>query len=87
LIEALDGNSLRSKEATINPIQYDQESPFKYNNFVSHITLPSPLSAAQRNSSNETRQRGTVTLSEGTEEFIMRLTNRDAEGLHAHTRV
>ncbi|KAF2117036.1 kinase-like domain-containing protein [Lophiotrema nucula] len=74
-------------EARINPIQYDPESPFKYNNFVYRITLPSPPSAARNHSSHETRQPGTAPLSEGAKEFIMRLTNPDAEGMHAHTRV
>ncbi|KAF1993925.1 hypothetical protein P154DRAFT_582278 [Amniculicola lignicola CBS 123094] len=34
--------------ATIFPIQYDPQSPFKYNNFVYRISLPSPLSAARK---------------------------------------
>ncbi|KAH7397398.1 kinase-like domain-containing protein [Pyrenochaeta sp. MPI-SDFR-AT-0127] len=74
-------------DARIDPIQYDPESPFKYNNFVYRITLPSPPSAAQNHSSHGSRQPGTTPLPEGTTEFIMRLTNPDAEGMHAHTRV
>lgn len=76
-----------SKEAKIDPIQYDPESPFKYNNFVYRITLPSPPSLTQNKSSNALRQPGTMPLPEGAKEFIMRLTNPDAEGMHAHTRV
>lgn len=75
------------KEAKIEPLQYDPESPFKYNNFVYRITFPSPPFTAQDNGNGGTRQPGTAPLSEGAREFIMRLTNPDAEGMHAHTRV
>lgn len=76
-----------SKEAEIHPIQYDPECPFKYNNFVYRITLPSPLSATRNNSSHDARQPGTAPLPEGAKEFIMRLANPDAEGMHAQTRI
>lgn len=75
------------KEAKIEPIQYDPECPFKYNNFVYRITLPSSPSAAQYDSSHGVHQPGTVPLPEGVKEFIIRLTNPDAEGMHAQTRV
>jgi len=78
---------LSSKSTKVEPIQYDPESPFKYNNFVYRITLPSPPSALSNYGSHVTRQPGTVPLPEGAKEFIMRLTNPDAEGMHAHTRV
>ncbi|KAJ4305549.1 hypothetical protein N0V90_001080 [Kalmusia sp. IMI 367209] len=76
-----------ANEARIDPIQYDPESLFKYNNFVYRIALPLPPSATRNDSSHGTRQPGTSPLPEGTKEFIMRLTNPDAEGMHAHTRV
>lgn len=75
------------QDARIDPIQYDPECPFKYNNFVYRITLPSPLSAARDGSNQRARQPGTVPLPEGAKEFILRLTNPDAEGMHAQTRV
>lgn len=75
------------KKAKIEPIQYDPECPFKYNNFVYRITLPSSPSAAQHDSSHGVRQPGTAPLPEGVKEFIIRLTNPDAEGMHAQTRV
>ncbi|KAF1837266.1 hypothetical protein BDW02DRAFT_595765 [Decorospora gaudefroyi] len=76
-----------STEAKIDPIQYDPDSPFKYNNFVYRITLPSPPSAAGNNNSHEPRQPGTTPLPADSKAFIMRLTNPDAEGMHAHARV
>ncbi|KAH8710141.1 kinase-like domain-containing protein [Phaeosphaeriaceae sp. PMI808] len=76
-----------SDEAKIEPIQYDPESPFKYNNFVYRITLPSSPSAARHDSSHGVRQPGTAPLPESAKEFIIRLTNPDAEGMHAQTRV
>jgi hypothetical protein len=75
------------KEAKIDPIQYDPESPFKYNNFVYRIILPSPPSVARDKSSHEMRQLGTTPLPGGAKEFIMRLTNPDAEGMHPQNRV
>ncbi|KAF2186234.1 hypothetical protein K469DRAFT_726298 [Zopfia rhizophila CBS 207.26] len=70
--------------AKIVPIQYDPQSPFKYNNFVYRISLPSPLSAAHKDGP---RQPGTVAMPEGAKEFIIRLANPDAEGMNPHTRV
>ncbi len=73
-------------DAQITPLQYDPECPFKYNNFVYHIKLPSPI-----NFSNATKdpvlQPGCVPIPNGTKEFIMRLSNPDAEGMSPETRV
>ncbi|KAI0911027.1 hypothetical protein F4823DRAFT_587819 [Ustulina deusta] len=73
-------------DAQITPLQYDPECPFKYNNFVYHIKLPSPI-----NFSNATKdpvlQPGCVSIPNGTKEFIMRLSNPDAEGMSPETRV
>ncbi|KAI1360899.1 hypothetical protein F5Y08DRAFT_331249 [Xylaria arbuscula] len=72
--------------AEITPLQYDPECPFKYNNFVYHIKLPSPI-----NPGNDTKhhalQPGCVSIPHGTEEFIMRLANPNAEGMSPETRV
>ncbi|KAI0898664.1 hypothetical protein F4806DRAFT_507438 [Annulohypoxylon nitens] len=70
----------------IDPIQYDPECPFKYNNFVYHITLPSPITSA-RAKSDGTRQPGCNPIPDGTEQFIVRLTNPEAEGMSPETRV
>lgn len=78
---------LFSKEAKIDPIQYDPECPFKYNNFVYRIVLPSSPFAARIESSHGAHQPGTAPLPKSAKEFIMRLTNPDAEGMYAQTRV
>lgn len=75
------------KEASIEPIQYDPESPFTYNNFVYRITLPSSPSVARNDSSHVARQPGTAPIPKSAHEFIIRLTNPDAAGMHAQTRV
>ena len=72
------------KESEIIPIQYDSKSPFKYNNFVYHIKLHSPLSIPE---CEQPHQTGTDVVPEGTREFILRLTNPDAEGMNPETRV
>ncbi|KAF1842601.1 uncharacterized protein K460DRAFT_359182 [Cucurbitaria berberidis CBS 394.84] len=73
--------------AKIDPIQYDPDSPFKYNNFVYRISLPSPPFTTYNGGSDRPRQPGTSPLPKGTKDFIMRLTNPDAEGMNQHTRV
>ncbi|KAI0204949.1 kinase-like domain-containing protein [Astrocystis sublimbata] len=70
----------------IIPIQYDPECPFKYNNFVYQVTLPSPVSTNNVAKLN-ILQSGCVPIPDGTKEVIMRLTNLDAEGLSRQTRV
>jgi hypothetical protein len=72
-----------SKTAKIDPIQYDPEFPYKYNNFVYRITLSSVPSIVVNNG----RQPGTVPIPDGTKDFVMRLTNPDAEDMHVSTRV
>ncbi|WEW59970.1 hypothetical protein PRK78_005452 [Emydomyces testavorans] len=74
------------EDADITPIQYDPSSPFKYNNFVYRISLPSPITAAQA-LHNGPRQPGCVAIPHGTQEFIFRLANPDAEGMHPATRI
>ncbi|KAK4175926.1 hypothetical protein QBC36DRAFT_346717 [Triangularia setosa] len=54
----------------VEPIQYDPECPFSYNNYIYRIALPSAL-----NSDHPGRT--------GTNELIMRLTNSDSEGMIA----
>ncbi|KAF2969011.1 hypothetical protein GQX73_g4574 [Xylaria multiplex] len=72
--------------AEVEPISYDAECPFKYNNFVYRVTLPVAITlkhAAQE----EVRQPGCDPIPDGTRQFIMRLTNPDAEGMSPKTRV
>ncbi|KAI1113934.1 kinase-like domain-containing protein [Nemania sp. NC0429] len=69
-------------EVKVVPVQYDPESPFKYNNFVYRATLKAPKEGFL-----EPRQPGTVAIPAGTKDFIVRLANPDAEGMHPQTRV
>jgi hypothetical protein len=77
-------NSMTTKAAKIDPVQYDPDIPFKYNNFIYHINLPSTPSIARN---NDQSQPGTDPIPDGAKDFIIRLTNPDAEGMHASTRV
>lgn len=70
----------------ITPIQYDPQSPFKYNNFVYRISLPVPITTNQA-SKYEPQQPGCVPIPNGTKELIFRLTNPNAEGMNQTTRV
>ncbi|KAJ5543511.1 hypothetical protein N7461_009514 [Penicillium sp. DV-2018c] len=68
----------------VEPIAYDPESPFKYNNFVYRISLPSPL-----DKENSTCQKlpGCVAIPPGTSALILRLTNPDATSMGSPNRV
>ncbi|KAI8623374.1 hypothetical protein F5Y19DRAFT_468535 [Xylariaceae sp. FL1651] len=72
--------------AKMDPIQYDPECPFRYNNFVYHIRLPSPITPGCA-TKDEARQPGYNPIPNGAQEFIVRLTNPDAEGTSPETRV
>ncbi|KAI1779523.1 hypothetical protein F4818DRAFT_143589 [Hypoxylon cercidicola] len=73
-------------DAKIVSIQYDPECPFKYNNFVYHVTLPLPI-ILENIKKEEAPQPGCVSIPDGTTEFIMRLNNPDAEGMNRETRI
>ncbi|KAI1306626.1 hypothetical protein F5Y03DRAFT_354001 [Xylaria venustula] len=73
-------------DAQITPLQYDPECPFKYNNFVYHIKLPSPINPGN-DTKHQALQPGCVSIPDGTKEFIMRLANPNAEGMSPETRV
>ncbi|KAF2265109.1 hypothetical protein CC78DRAFT_579800 [Lojkania enalia] len=62
------GKSIRS-EAKIDPIQYDPGSPFKYNNFVYCINLPSSPSIVRNGSSDGPLQPGTTPPPEVAKQF------------------
>ncbi|OQD75969.1 hypothetical protein PENDEC_c005G06412 [Penicillium decumbens] len=68
----------------VEPIAYDPECPFKYNNFVYRISLPSPL---DKENGVCQSQPGCVAIPSGNSELILRLTNSDAAGMGAADRV
>ncbi|EPE34180.1 Protein kinase-like (PK-like) [Glarea lozoyensis ATCC 20868] len=70
------------KKPKITPLQYDPDSPYKYNNFVYHVTLPSPITTTQT-----TKKPGFVPIPANTKDLIFRLTNSAADGMHMATRV
>ncbi|KAK4198254.1 kinase-like domain-containing protein [Triangularia verruculosa] len=74
------------QNARVEPIQYDPACPFKYNNFVYHISLPSALTS-DHSGENGTLQPGCVAIPKGTRDLVMRLTNSDAEGMSTTARV
>ena len=77
------------ENTNVVPIQYDPECPFKYNNFVYHLSLPKVPSDSLANigKGSKFRQPGCVPIPAGTTEFILRLSNIDAEGMHYEPRV
>jgi hypothetical protein len=72
------------KRVDITPIQYDPDFPYKYNNFVYRVSLPDPLPEKREIGS---QQPGTCAVPEGSQHFILRLTNRGAEDMNPETRV
>ncbi|CZT12545.1 uncharacterized protein RCO7_11554 [Rhynchosporium graminicola] len=76
------------KDTKITPIQYEPDFPFKYNNFVYHISLPDPPPETSVSfSKTHMTSPGCVPIPSGTISFILRLSNLDAEGLYQATRV
>ncbi|KAK0701157.1 hypothetical protein B0T21DRAFT_435197 [Apiosordaria backusii] len=67
---------------------YDPECIFKYNNFVYRVSLASPLLSDHSNNHwNGAFQPGTVAIPKGTKDLVVRLGNRDTEGVHQATRI
>ncbi|KAJ5593541.1 hypothetical protein N7537_010445 [Penicillium hordei] len=66
------------KNARVDPVAYDHECPFKYNNFVYYVSLPSPLIKDNFTCQSQT---SCVAIPSGCSELILRLANPDAEGL------
>jgi hypothetical protein len=77
---------LVSQSPHIVPIQYDPESPFKYNNFAYRVTSPSAISASHATKTSPLRP-GCVPIPEGTHELVIRLANADAEGISMTDRI
>ncbi|KAF4966966.1 hypothetical protein FSARC_5405 [Fusarium sarcochroum] len=73
-------------ETEITPIQYNPEVPFKFNSFIYSITLPSG-SAPKTTPEQDGLKPGCVAIPSGTRDFILRLTNSDAEGMSPTNRV
>ncbi|KAL4927615.1 uncharacterized protein BDV17DRAFT_292355 [Aspergillus undulatus] len=71
----------------ITPTPYDPECPFKYNNFC--VPRLAPLTPDHSATANESRnlRPGCVAIPPGTQDFIIRLANPDAEGMNPATRV
>ncbi|KAH8885617.1 hypothetical protein GQ53DRAFT_845296 [Thozetella sp. PMI_491] len=84
-------SSEEAKWTEITPIQYEPDFPFKYNNFVYRLSLPAdPPSSGSRDDCKECGLRqepGCVPIPAGMREFILLLSNPDAEGMHQATRV
>ncbi|KAI0098901.1 kinase-like domain-containing protein [Nemania sp. FL0031] len=76
-------------QTKITPIQYEHDFPFKYNNFVYRLSLAIGTSGGLRDvdESRTPKHQGCVPIPAGTRDFILRLSNPDAEGMHQETRV
>ncbi|KLU87122.1 hypothetical protein MAPG_06127 [Magnaporthiopsis poae ATCC 64411] len=70
-----------AKRTIVSPIHYDPNFQFKYNNFVYHIKVADASPALSQ------QQPGCVPIPSGTSDFVLRLGNREAEGMHGTTRV
>ncbi|KAG4435650.1 hypothetical protein IFR05_008872 [Cadophora sp. M221] len=76
------------KDTKITPVQYEADFPFKYNNFVYQVLLPdSEIDDFEIFDETQMTKPGCVAIPKRTIEFILRLSNPDAEGLHHATRV
>ena len=77
-----------TKKADITPIAYDAECPFDYNNFIYRLTLSSATTS--EDNTKETlmqQQAGCKAIPAGVTEFIVRLTNPNADGMNTENRV
>ncbi|KAK1634990.1 phosphotransferase enzyme family-domain-containing protein [Colletotrichum phormii] len=74
------------KPVEITPIDYDETSPFAYNNYIYKITLSAPLTPS---SFPDGRRRPYTQLppAEGISTVVMRIANPKAEGVVQETRV
>ncbi|KAI1455251.1 kinase-like domain-containing protein [Annulohypoxylon moriforme] len=77
------------EQTEITPLQYKPNFPFKYNNFVYHLSLPTgvPSGLGDADGSRKLKQPGCVPIPAGTRDFIIRLSNPDADGIDQETRV
>ncbi|KAL3417768.1 phosphotransferase enzyme family protein [Phlyctema vagabunda] len=68
----------------ISPVDYDENLPFPYNNFIYKVSLSEP---AFRDAFTNAGPYTTKLLSESVSDFIIRLSNPAAEGLNHDNRV
>ena len=76
-------------QSKITPVQYEPDCPFKYNNFIYRLSLPVEILGGRGNIDEDRRYKrsGCVPIPGGLQEFILRLSNPDAAGMHQSTRV
>ncbi|KAI0395070.1 phosphotransferase enzyme family-domain-containing protein [Xylariaceae sp. FL0594] len=88
-VKELLADYLPHEQTEITPIAYDETLPFRYNNFVYRISLPSSYTGTLENVGGKStpQQPGTVPVPSGCKHFILRLSNPFAEGMHQETRV
>ena len=87
LVEHLHHSKQVVDQTTITPIQYDPDCPFKYNNFIYRLSLPTEISARQGEEHHISERPGCVPVPAGTKDFTLRLSNPDAADMHYETRI
>ncbi|KAJ8123469.1 hypothetical protein ONZ43_g592 [Nemania bipapillata] len=91
LVDQLGLSAKDLERAKVIPIQYDPDCPFKYNNFVYRIELPFTVASDVNNVDGDKgrrlKQPGCVPIPSDMQIFILRLSNPDAEGMNAATRI
>ncbi|KAK0757845.1 hypothetical protein N5P37_009137 [Trichoderma harzianum] len=81
-------NALEAK--SIDPIEYEMDCPFPYNNFIYHVTLESPITGPIniKSSESDKAQPGTVPFPAHSTSLLVRLSNSDPRtGLNNNNRV
>ncbi|KAL6692400.1 phosphotransferase enzyme family domain-containing protein [Trichoderma pleuroticola] len=84
----LQSNGLEAK--SIDPIEYEMDCPFPYNNFIYHVTLESPITRPINIKSfqSDKPQPGTVPFPAHSTSLVARLSNSDSRtGLNNKNRV
>ncbi|UKZ78651.1 hypothetical protein TrVFT333_006397 [Trichoderma virens FT-333] len=75
---------------SIDPVEYDMNTPFPYNNFIYHVTLASPVIKPINiiSPQSDQIQPGTIQFPENSTSFIVRLANSDPRtGMNNTNRV
>ncbi|KAJ8058568.1 hypothetical protein OCU04_012746 [Sclerotinia nivalis] len=89
LLDHLGLSSEDIEQTKITPIQYEPDFPFKYNNFIYRLSFPTDISGGlgDADEGRKLKLPGCVPIPAGTREFILRLSNPDAQDMHQETRV
>ncbi|KAI9788580.1 MAG: hypothetical protein M1816_006829 [Peltula sp. TS41687] len=89
LVDHLGLSSKDAEQTKITPVEYEPDCPFKYNNFIYRLSLPAdiPNGRGHADEACKLKQPGCVPIPAGIREFILRLSNPDAEGMYPETRV